>query len=265
VNGGKVRSWGQKTANAQRRTSNAELPRFKDVTIQRFNAATRSAASGREIATFNGMHFSVLTAMASQSNSWLQWTLWAVVMSLVMGWVARSRMRPRPACCDQQLRHPVSTLIIGLAGFLLFAAIAVISNVFSNKTTSWWTTAIFLGFALLALPVVGDYFAARHEVSREGLLYGRLIGDGGFLCWDELSSVRFSSSMKWFRLETQSGTVVRVSVMLMGLPVFAQMILAYARSAAIDPTTQMILHATAEGNPPSVWGLSEGPSRTGVE
>ena len=211
------------------------------------------------------MHVPFLVAMTSRSDSWLQWTLWAIIMSLVMGWVARSRMRPRPACRDQQLRHPVSTLIIGLAGFLLFAAIAVISNVFSNKTTSWWTTAIFLGFALLALPVVGDYFAARHEVSREGLLYGRLLGDGGFLCWDELSSVRFSSSMKWFRLETQSGTVVRVSVMLMGLPVFAQMILAYARSAAIDPTTQMILHATAEGNPPSVWGLSEGPSRTNVE
>jgi len=175
-----------------------------------------------------------------------------------MGWVARSRMRPRPAGCDQQLRHPVSTLIIGLAGFLLFAAIAVISNVFANKTTSWWTTAIFVGFAALALPVVGDYFAARHEVSREGLHYGRLIGAGGFLRWDELRSVRFSSSMKWFRLESQSGTVVRVSVMLMGLPVFAQMLLAHARSAAINPTTQMILHATAEGNPPSVWGLSEG-------
>ena len=182
-------------------------------------------------------------------------------MSLIMGWVARSRMRPRPACCDKQLRHPIGTLIIGLACFLLFAAIAVISNVFSNKTTSWWTTAIFLGFALLALPVVGDYFAARHEVSREGLLYGRLIGDGGFLNWDELSSVRFNSSMKWFRLETQSGTVVRISVMLMGLPVFAQMIMTYARSAAIDPTTQMVLHATAEGNPPSVWGLSEGEGR----
>jgi hypothetical protein len=64
--------------------------------------------------------------------------------------------------------------------------------------------------------------------------------------------------MKWFRLESQSGTVVRISVMLMGLPIFAQMILVKARSAAIDPTTQTILYATAEGNPPSVWGLSEG-------
>src|SRR5947199_8195298 len=99
----------------KRRTPNAELPRFKDVTIQCFNAATRSAASGREIATFDGMHFSVLTAMASQSNSWPQWPLWAVVMSLVMGWVALSRMRPRLAWCDKQLRHPLRSLMIGLA------------------------------------------------------------------------------------------------------------------------------------------------------
>ena len=187
----------------------------------------------------------------------MQWILWTLLMSLIMGWVARNRMRPRPASCDQHLRHPVSTLIIGLACFLLFAGIAVISNVFANKTTSWWTTAIFAGFALLALPVIGDYFAARHEVSQEGLRFGRLIGSGGFLRWDELKSVRFISSMKWFRLESQSGTVVRVSVMLMGLPAFAQMLLANARSEAIDPTTQTILQATAEGNPPSVWSQTE--------
>jgi len=185
----------------------------------------------------NPSNFVAITvAFGSRANA-LQWILWALIMSLIMGWVARSRMRPRPACCDQQLRHPVSTLIIGLAGFLLFAAIAVVSNVFANATTSWWTTAIFVGFALLALPVVGDYFAARHEVSREGLRYGRLIGTGGFLRWDELRSVRFSSGMKWFRLESQSGTMVRISVMLMGLPVFAQMLLANARPEAIDPTT----------------------------
>jgi hypothetical protein len=68
-------------------------------------------------------------AFASRATA-LQWILWALIMSLIMGWVARSRMRPRPAGCDQQMRHPVSTLIIGLAGFLLFATIAVISNVF---------------------------------------------------------------------------------------------------------------------------------------
>ena len=57
----------------------------------------------------------------------------------------------------------------------------------------------------MALPITGDYFAARHEVSEEGLRYGRLIGSGGLLRWDELKSVRFSQRHKWFRLESQSG------------------------------------------------------------
>ena len=89
----------------------------------------------------------------------------------------------------------MGTLIIGLAGFLLFAAIAVVSNLFANATTSWWTTGIFVGFALMALPITGDYFAARHEVSEEGLRYGRLIGSGGLLRWDEVKSVRYSPGM----------------------------------------------------------------------
>ena len=60
-------------------------------------------------------------------------------------------------------------------------------------------------------------------------------------------------------LESQSGAVVRLSVMLMGLPVFATVLLARARPAALDPETRLILQATAEGNPPSVW------SQTGCE
>jgi hypothetical protein len=152
------------------------------------------------------------------------------------------------------LQHPSSTLIIGLAGFLLFTAIAVISNVFSNATTSWKTTTIFVGFALLALPILGDYFAARHEVSEEGLRYGRLFGSGGYMRWAELKCVRFSEAMKWFRLESQSGKVVRLSVMLMGLPTFAQLLLAHAPPQSIEKNTLPVLQTTAEGNPPSVWG-----------
>jgi Bacterial PH domain len=57
----------------------------------------------------------------------------------------------------------------------------------------------------MALPITGDYFAARHEVSEEGLRDARLIGSGGLLRWDELKSVRFSQRHKWFRLESQSG------------------------------------------------------------
>ena len=58
-------------------------------------------------------------------------------------------------------------------------------------------------------------------------------------------------------LESQSGVVVRLSVMLMGLPVFATLLLARAPSDAIDPETRLILQATAEGNPPSVWSQTD--------
>jgi hypothetical protein len=200
------------------------------------------------------MTVSRLAAVSADNRVWLQWMLWGLLMSLVMGWVARSRSRPRPAGSSQRLQHPTSTLVIGVACFLLFAAIAVISNVFANATTSWKTTTVFVGFALLALPILGDYFAARHEVLEEGLRYGRLVGSGGYMPWTELKSVRFSEAMKWFRLESQSGKVVRLSVMLMGLPTFAQLLLAHTPPQSIEKKTLPVLQTTAEGNPPSVWG-----------
>jgi uncharacterized membrane protein len=203
------------------------------------------------------MNIPDFAAITAHNASWLQWALWGLLMSLIMGWIAQSRGRPRPDGSAQRLQHPISTLIIGLAGFLLFGAIAVISNVLANATTSCWTRAIFVGFALLALPILGDYFAARHEVSEEGLRYGRLFGSDGFMRWTELKSVQFSEAMKWFRLESQLGKVVRLSVMLMGLPMFAQLLLAHAPRESIEKNTLPVLQTTAEGNPPSVWGAPE--------
>jgi hypothetical protein len=59
--------------------------------------------------------------------------------------------------------------------------------------------------------------------------------------------------MKWFRLETQTGTIGRVSVMVMGLPEFARLLLQRTSMTAIDPATAKILRETAQGNPPSAW------------
>jgi len=85
------------------------------------------------------------------------------------------------------------------------------------------------------------------------LRYGRLLGSGGFIRWSELKRVRFSDSMKWFVLESQSSQVVRLSVMLMGLPIFAQRLLARTPRDVIDRSSLSVLEATADGNPPSVW------------
>jgi hypothetical protein len=183
----------------------------------------------------------------------LQWALWGILISVIMAWVARSRLRPRPDSAARRLAHPPSTLIIGIATFAFFAGIAVISNVYSNKTTTAWTTSVFLGLALLGLLVIADYFQARHEVSDEGMNYGRFTGTRGTLTWSEVAKVRYAPSMKWFRLETRSGEVARVSAMLVGLPEFARLVLAHAPPGAIDGNTLPVLQATAAGQPPSVW------------
>ena len=183
----------------------------------------------------------------------LQWTLWALVMSAVMGWLGRARMKERPAAEARQLRHPTSTLITGVVGVGFFTAMAVLSVVASDGPGTGWFALIFVGFALLSAPMLLDYFIGRHEVSDEGLAYRKLSGARRFMRWSEVRTVRYATMMKWFRLEAQGGDVARLSVMLMGLPEFARLLLAHVPEGAIEPATQAVLQATADGQPPSVW------------
>jgi hypothetical protein len=183
----------------------------------------------------------------------LQWSVWGIAMALVMGWLGRSRLRARPATDAHRLVHPPSTLIAGLVCLALFAGIAVVSNVFPNKTTTWWTTAVFVFFALLSLPMVSGFFLEQHEVSEEGLAGRTFAGVRRQVRWSELRAVRYAAAMKWFRLETHSGRVARVSVMLKGLPEFARLLLEHAPQATADAETLEVLRNTAAGHPPSVW------------
>src|SRR4029450_4211426 len=173
----------------------------------------------------------------------IRWVIWLLLMVVVMGWVARSRFRGRPAADARRLAHPPSTLLM-LVVFALFAGIAVVSNVYANHTTSVFTTAVFVGFAALALWLVADYFVGRHEVSDEGMSHGSLTGRRQFR-WTEVSGVRYSPAMKWFRLEIRSGRAARVSAMLVGLPEFARLALAKVPAGAIDPEAPPVVEARA--------------------
>jgi len=183
----------------------------------------------------------------------LQWTLWALAMVLVMRWLGKARFRKRSDHDARRLAHPASTLIIGLVCFGFFAGIAIVSNVIPNKTTTWWTTAVFVGFALMSVPMISDYFLARHEVTDEGLKYRTMFGASRYVRWADLQHVHYAPVMKWFRLQTNTGVVARVSVMLMGLPEFARLLLEHAPAGAIAPETLPVLQATADGYPPSLW------------
>jgi hypothetical protein len=184
----------------------------------------------------------------------VQWSLWGIVMAIVMGWVARSRLRGRPLAERRTLRHPLSTLLIGIVVGVFFFGIAIISNtVGKNATTTLWTTSLFLAFGLASLPLIADYFFARHRVSEAGIEYGRMLGQRGSLLWTDVQRIRFAYVMKWFVLERRSGTPVRISAMHMGLPEFARLALLRAPAQSIDQETRIILEETRDGRPPSVW------------
>ncbi len=186
-------------------------------------------------------------------SSTLQWALWAGVMSLVMGWLARTRSQPRPSREVNSLAHPPSTLAIGLVCTCFFAAIAVLSALYPGKNGSPLVSLIFVGFAALGIPVLLDYRNARHTLTPDGLQYGRMLGGGGHLAWADVRTLRYSHSAKWFRLELRDGSVVRISAMLRGLPEFAAAALARVPAGAIDAETRQLLQATAAGDLPRIW------------
>jgi hypothetical protein len=175
----------------------------------------------------------------------------AILMSLFMGWMVLSRDRGRSA--PGQLIQPVSTLMVGIAGLVFGAGCAIFSNVFSNDTVTLWTTSLFVTFALLSCWIISFYFLDRHRVDIGGLTFTTLAGSKKFIAWPDVTNVRYSPSFKWFRIESQTGAVARLSAMLIGLPYFAKAALEHAPAAAIDADTNAVLRATAEGNPPSPW------------
>ena len=184
----------------------------------------------------------------------LQWGLWAVIMTLVMGWLARRRSAPRPPQDARTLVHPKSTLLIGLVCGGFFLALALLCSLFPGKTGSPAFSLFFVGFALLGVPLVLDYRNARHTLVADGMQYGRMLGGTGELRWRDVRRLRYSQSAKWFRLDLADGSVVRVSAMLMGLPGFAQAALGQVQASAIDVPTRAVLEATAAGDLPRIWG-----------
>lgn len=185
----------------------------------------------------------------------VQWTLWGLFMALVMGWIAKSRKGKRAGAESSMLCHPASTLVIGVAGFVLFAGMAVAANVlWKGESSSPQVTILFLAFAVASLTLVADYYFARHYVSDMGIEYGRMMGQRRTLLWSDVQRIGFAPAAKWFVLEDRKGNKARVSTMLMGLPEFARLVLLHVPVPAIEARTHAILHETAQGRPPSIWG-----------
>lgn len=122
----------------------------------------------------------------------------------------------------------------------------------------------FLSFVTLpiTLYVFVEYFRGRHQITEGGLEYGRVFGSRGRMNWITVQSVRYVQWSKWFRVESHTGEVARVSSFVRDITEFARVVLANVPASAFDEQTAQILQETASGTPPPLYGRWEQKSDT---
>jgi hypothetical protein len=164
------------------------------------------------------------------------------IIALVMKWIYKSLHNRRGEKGTGVLRHQPWVLFTGLLGSLLFFGLAIVSNTWGkNATTSIWSTLFFVGFGLFSLPLVADYFFARHRVTERGIQYGSMFGRRGSMDWSEVERVSFSPNMGWFLLETKSGSKARISMLLSGMKEFARLVLERVPREKVDREACILL------------------------
>lgn len=174
---------------------------------------------------------------------------WVVSMTLFTRWLARSRQRAH-GVASNCVRHTKVMLIVGVAGMLSFAALLVATHVLPIEGMNALATACFVGMMLLPAYLVADYRFARHVVSDEGMDFGRPTGRRLFFRWSAVRAVRFGNLGHWFKIELQSGEVLRVPAAMAGLPAFADQVLRHVPAAQIERDTLRMLERTPRGDLP---------------
>jgi len=191
-------------------------------------------------------------------RSWIsilaQIVFWFIAMSLMTRWMASSRKRSDVGDDGMQLKHPPTTLYIGLAATLFSIGLCIAAVTWTDGPGQLLIGLLFgAGMVAVSLSLVADYYFARHRVDAQGMHYGRMAGQRGAFLWRDVRRVSFNEGMNWYSLTLESGATVRVSGLLMGLPVFAAHVLAHVPAHHIDSTARDKLFAAAQGRLHKLW------------
>lgn len=146
-----------------------------------------------------------------------------------------------------RMQYPPGTLAVGFLSLGLALALASLAMLHDNAAAAPIFGAIPLLLGVLGVSILVAYYRVWHELTAEGLNFGRLLGRRGSLKWSDVTRITYSGTLRWFYIETASGEHVRISAMLTGLPEFARAVLRDVPSYAIDGTTREVLQAHAQG------------------
>lgn len=176
----------------------------------------------------------------------IMWGTWAVVMSLVMGWLARRHLRKDTASNQHVLTYPLIFLIVGIACATFFLALTVFAlylRVFFLSPVIWFIPAA----SCLGAVIIVMYVRVRHTIEPSGLRYQTLISGRGFIRWNDVSRVSYIQLSKQFFIYGTVGEGVGISIMLVSLPEFAHAVLQNVPPERIDANALNLLEQMAAG------------------
>jgi hypothetical protein len=175
-----------------------------------------------------------------------------LLTSLITALAAALRKRAQPVAPPARMQYPPSVRASGafvLAVLIMLAAAFAVSA--GHRPDGPLVAGVFAAFGALALLLILGSVRVWHVLTADGLEFGRLLGRRGSLRWRDVTRLTYSKGMQWFRIETASGEVVRISAILTGLPEFARVVLAQVPSYAIDADAREALQAyTIKGGSP---------------
>ena len=192
----------------------------------------------------------------SQRPFWasiIQWTLWALIMAGLAGWLARGRRKRVVSEGQTVMVYPLVALGLAIFCVVFSLALVVFSSMAPRDNAPWWAIAIFAVMLAGSLHMLVDCVVGRYALTEEGLRYVGVFTGVRLFKWTDLKSLKYAPAMHWFKLVDSEGQVARISVMMTGLPEFARLLMERARHVDIDAATVPILTQTAKGDPPSVW------------
>ncbi len=186
----------------------------------------------------------------------IQWTVWAIVMALVLGWVRRSRAAANKlgdSRAPGRMVLPNTMLILGIVGVVLFTGCIVGASVSARRDDAATAALpIFLALAMLSLWVLLECLMDRHDVSDRGLTYRRTVRSNGHAAWSEVQRVEYSDFMKWWVVRLRDGETIRISALHTGQAEFARQVLQHADEAVTDPHTAELLADACDGRLPQL-------------
>lgn len=183
----------------------------------------------------------------------LQWTVWAMAMTLIYGGLRRSSARTADVVTDGiRMRQSPWVMGIGNTGLVLFLGAAIVALVAKVPVA---IVVLFIGLALLSGWVLLQALMEEHVVGASGIRHRSMFGNKGFVPWTDVQRVQFRAITKRIRLITASGHAVAVTGMMRGSQVFATAVLQHVSPMAIDASTEKVLRALAAGNLEPVSGF----------